>query len=958
MKCPKCKKQLRKNAKYCPACGAKIEKKRGVRVVSVLLVITLLLGVAAIGLGGGVLFAKYLGDDHTHIFPQFANHGNTDSVITAKQIEAAQITYNTIIAEADKLTEKYCNSNNEVTIDDLPKLLKEVAQYANELKNTGVISSFSYSDGDTCVYMQIDDWLNILYDPIVDGYMAGGLDRGFQIITLEPNASAIEMYFNYVTTGAEGADQAAQMVENSFDNFYFSTNLDDKNVTIDAFVNLPQDSIIIFSGHGGYASEVGGVLFTGVNAWDKDLISKYCEAGSRAVCFNKKGQAYLTSEFFDRYVKDEQYNGNLFYLGSCSSCQDARLVQSIWDKGARAIVGNSNSVYIRYNFRMIASFFEGLTSKDESGKYRTISEALEYAQNIHGITDGNICQVIACFHDDFRLSEMGSIPEADHFTDTSFSLSVLDAEMKAYGDYSLFISGSTSVTGPLLNKNDSQYQRSEVISSTAPIKIDLLPGTYTLTITDNANPTNAEKVTISVFDDAQLSHNIELKTTFGQENTADARGSLTASQTLPITAPTNPVEKLEAINIYDGGEFSGSIEFTYNSQNNITDVYYPESLSGFHYKYTYDNAGRLTAVHIPNSVFWQGLAPATYSYNEKNQLIMSTETEGSESKYTFEYDSEGYLIRRLGIHDSCNSIDEYTYDSMGNQIEEISTNYVDGKAVASWKTSYEYDAMGRVIKEKHLDQNSYSSYITSYDYSFPPFVIDFGSASQGYTIFLQDQQGHRLFSLYVGNADFIHDESGNLGEINSGYYNSRYEFVYNSSDERENKGTSKPDVINTAVDFSSIPNSFTFTSGVGAWSSNISLNEDGSFTGKFSDSDMGDKGSNYPKGTVRICSFSGEFSQPEYVSLGIYKIHLKNLTQQQEKGYEYIKNEIRYIVGSPYGLEESDTFYLYLPEAPEGELPLEYREWVKRLYMSGLQMPQGVYGIYNPSSGSTFVGEQ
>lgn len=397
----------------------KFTKKQGVRFESVLLVIALLIGIAAIGLGGGVLFAKYLGGDHTHIFPKFASHGNTDNIITTEQIKAAQITYNTIIAEADKLTEKYCNSNNEVTIDDLPKLLKEVAQYANELKNTGVISSFSYSDGDTCVYMQIDDWLNILYDPIVDGYMAGGLDRGFQIITLEPNASAIEMYFNYVTTGAEGADQAAQMVENSFDNFYFSTNLDNKNVTIEAFVNLPQDSIIIFSGHGGYTSEVGGVLFTGVNAWDKDLISKYCEAGSRAVCFNKKGQAYLTSEFFDRYVKDEQYNGNLFYLGSCSSFQDARLVQSIWDKGARAIVGNSNSVYIRYNFRMIASFFEGLTSKDESGKYRTISEALEYAQNIHGITDGNICQVVACFRDDFRLSEMGSTPEADHFTDTS-----------------------------------------------------------------------------------------------------------------------------------------------------------------------------------------------------------------------------------------------------------------------------------------------------------------------------------------------------------------------------------------------------------------------------------------------------------------------------------------------------------------------------------------------------------
>ena len=68
MKCPRCKKQLRKGAKFCPACGTRIEKKRGIRFTSILLVIAILLGIVTIGWGSGILIAKYFGGNFKDLF--------------------------------------------------------------------------------------------------------------------------------------------------------------------------------------------------------------------------------------------------------------------------------------------------------------------------------------------------------------------------------------------------------------------------------------------------------------------------------------------------------------------------------------------------------------------------------------------------------------------------------------------------------------------------------------------------------------------------------------------------------------------------------------------------------------------------------------------------------------------------------------------------------------------------
>lgn len=105
MKCPRCKKQLRKGAKFCPACGARVEKKRGIRFTSILLVIVFLLSIVAIGWSGGILFAKYFGGNFKDLFSRKKNveiHNVEEAIAHARNL-GKEYGYENALSE---LTEK------------------------------------------------------------------------------------------------------------------------------------------------------------------------------------------------------------------------------------------------------------------------------------------------------------------------------------------------------------------------------------------------------------------------------------------------------------------------------------------------------------------------------------------------------------------------------------------------------------------------------------------------------------------------------------------------------------------------------------------------------------------------------------------------------------------------------------------------------------------------------------
>ena len=158
--------------------------------------------------------------------------------------------------------------------------------------------------------------------------------------------------------------------------------------------------------------------------------------------------------------------------------------------------------------------------------------------------------------------------------------------------------------------------------------------------------------------------------------------------------------------------------------------------------------------------------------------------------------------------------------------------------------------------------------------------------------------------------------------------------------------------------FSLLPSKFTFTSGIGAWATDITLNDDGTFTGVFEDSDMGDTGNEYPDGTVYYCNFSGKFSQPRCLTEYIYSVRLEEITVESATGSEKYENNTRYIAAEPYGFENADEFLVYLPGCPIDEVSEEFIRWSFINTQIRDTIPMGMYGLYNLGGEEGFVGKK
>ena len=170
-------------------------------------------------------------------------------------------------------------------------------------------------------------------------------------------------------------------------------------------------------------------------------------------------------------------------------------------------------------------------------------------------------------------------------------------------------------------------------------------------------------------------------------------------------------------------------------------------------------------------------------------------------------------------------------------------------------------------------------------------------------------------------------------------------------DEDENK----TQVEDTSI-FSSMPQEGIFTSGAGGWATWMNLTSDGTFTGTYQDSDLGDVGDSYPHGTTYICNFNGKFSTPQKMDDYTYRINLEKLTEDGINGDEYIENGIRYIHSSAYGLdcEEGEEFLIYTPGKPISELPESFLIWASALSpIEGSTL--NCYGIYNERMETAFI---
>lgn len=124
-----------------------------------------------------------------------------------------------------------------------------------------------------------------------------------------------------------------------------------------------------------------------------------------------------------------------------------------------------------------------------------------------------------------------------------------------------------------------------------------------------------------------------------------------------------------------------------------------------------------------------------------------------------------------------------------------------------------------------------------------------------------------------------------------------------------------------------LPLDLVFASGAGGWSTDLTLERDGSFAGVYHDSEMGSTGPEYPNGTCYISTFSGRFGGIRQVDDHTWAITLEELTVRETPGEEWVEDDILYIASEAYGLEEGKEFFLYSPETPTEGLDEEFLTW-------------------------------
>ena len=149
---------------------------------------------------------------------------------------------------------------------------------------------------------------------------------------------------------------------------------------------------------------------------------------------------------------------------------------------------------------------------------------------------------------------------------------------------------------------------------------------------------------------------------------------------------------------------------------------------------------------------------------------------------------------------------------------------------------------------------------------------------------------------------------------------------------------------------------WTFCSGVGAWSTELQIRADGSFSGSFHDSEMGESAEDYPDGTVYVCTFSGRMSLAGQKDENTWEIRVDKL--EKEAAEETISDGIRYVPADPYGLSEGDVMLLYAPGTPVNIFSEDMQLWAHVLEEETPPLALEHWFLCSEKNDSGFVGEE
>lgn len=138
-----------------------------------------------------------------------------------------------------------------------------------------------------------------------------------------------------------------------------------------------------------------------------------------------------------------------------------------------------------------------------------------------------------------------------------------------------------------------------------------------------------------------------------------------------------------------------------------------------------------------------------------------------------------------------------------------------------------------------------------------------------------------------------------------------------------------------------LPSAWTFSSGAGAWSTELHINPDGSFYGYYNDFNSSEEYESF---------FNGTFSNIQKCDSHSYSMVVADLTVNGVVGFQYRQGDALHTITEPYGIAKGDVWNVFLPGANQSLLSREHLSWLHGVITD----PLGSYALCNMTSGYAF----
>lgn len=283
-----------------------------------------------------------------------------------------------------RISEEEKNNNENLALSKAENCYNEIIKY---LQNRSDVEKFGFSGFNIMVDFDFGITVGIPFEDLVE-YSVNNV-ISLRSVTTKNSIDNISFYKSKIATlqphyydlNTTAFDDAATTIAKN-NNYIFSSNLDDSQVTIETMKSLSEYDIVIIDSHGGNWTDYGYIISLSETV-TPEKNAKYENSGDLYRTIIPNGNQYvLTEKFFDEYYSKNDFDNTMIYLGTCHGGDDNVKIQSILnEKGAEAVLTYKNTVLPKYNREMITTISERLSEGD------TIQEAVKKAKQENGEHD-------------------------------------------------------------------------------------------------------------------------------------------------------------------------------------------------------------------------------------------------------------------------------------------------------------------------------------------------------------------------------------------------------------------------------------------------------------------------------------------------------------------------------------------------------------------------------------------